>query len=335
VLATSLPALADTGTRTDAKAHFQRGVSLFERRRFAEALDEFERAYQLQPAAPVLYNIGQVDVALGKPVEAVAAFERYLADGGDTIPDARRADVRAEIERQSAKIGELALLASESGAEVRVDGRVVGTTPFARPLRIAAGVHSVQVLRDGFKPFSRDVEVLGGTAARVDAALVPIAPAPAPVPVAPPAPAPAPVPVAAPPPPLPAAPPAPAPPAAPPARASSHDTVGWVVAGAGLVATGAGVVAYLAGTGARDGAADDARRAAAAGDRAAYDSASSAFSSAKTTQVVGAAVGGVGVAALGVGAVMLLSSGEGTSAGATVAPWAVAGGGGVTWRSAW
>jgi hypothetical protein len=52
----------------------------------------------------VLYNIGQVFVTLAKPVEAVDAYERYLADGGEKIPAARRADVEKEIARQKARI---------------------------------------------------------------------------------------------------------------------------------------------------------------------------------------------------------------------------------------
>src|SRR4051794_1081194 len=78
-----------------ARAHFQAGLARAEQGNLSAALVEFEAAYTISPHFSVLYNIGQARSTLGRPVEAVAAFERYLADGGQQITPSRRQEVEA------------------------------------------------------------------------------------------------------------------------------------------------------------------------------------------------------------------------------------------------
>ena len=58
-------------------------------------------------------------------------------------------------------------------AEVSVDGDFRGTTPFS--LKLSAGTYTIEMRRDGFKPWSRELVVVGGDDTRVKAILVPIA----------------------------------------------------------------------------------------------------------------------------------------------------------------
>ena len=56
---------ADSTPATEqARAHFQRGVDYYTEGDLAAALVEFERAYALQPAYRLLYNLGQVTYEL-------------------------------------------------------------------------------------------------------------------------------------------------------------------------------------------------------------------------------------------------------------------------------
>jgi serine/threonine-protein kinase len=52
-------------------------------------------------------------------------------------------------------------------AEVSVDGSQVGTTPF-RPLKVAAGPHTVIFTHPDYKPFRRQVTVRPGETARLE-----------------------------------------------------------------------------------------------------------------------------------------------------------------------
>ena len=55
--------------------------------------------------------------------------------------------------------GTLALAVSEPGAEIAVDGRPAGTSPLARPLRVAAGAHRIRIAKPGFAPHEEEVAI--------------------------------------------------------------------------------------------------------------------------------------------------------------------------------
>src|SRR5262245_61199389 len=90
VLLASTAAFADDDPHSAAREHFARGVELVDEGAFEQAAHEFQRAYDLEPNAAVLYNMGQAFAAAGRPVEAVSALARYLEAGGAAIPSTRR-----------------------------------------------------------------------------------------------------------------------------------------------------------------------------------------------------------------------------------------------------
>lgn len=151
-----------------AREHFERGVAAFSDSRFAEAAREFNAAYEISHAYVVLYNIGQVNAALGNAVASVDAFQTYLEQGGTTVPDQRRAAVQAELERQRALIGTIAVHARPEGASVHVDGKAVGAVPLSQPVRVTAGVHSIVVMMDGYQAQARELQVGAGAKIEVD-----------------------------------------------------------------------------------------------------------------------------------------------------------------------
>ncbi len=55
------------------------------------------------------------------------------------------------------------------GADVIVDGRLLGTTPLVRPLEVPAGKHLVAVMKNGYHGFSREVAFEHGQNTTVDA----------------------------------------------------------------------------------------------------------------------------------------------------------------------
>ena len=140
------PARAQADAKSAAHEHFAKGVAAFDDRRFGEAAEEFDAAYKLWPAFVVLYNIGQVNVALGRSVEAVDAFDKYLKQGASSVTAERRREVEGEIEKQTARIGTLSIRTFPEEAEVRVDGRFVGKTPLARAVRVNAGRHTIEAV---------------------------------------------------------------------------------------------------------------------------------------------------------------------------------------------
>lgn len=156
----------------EARVHFERGIALFNEGRLDAALAEFQRAYEVAPAYPVLYNVGRVQAELGRPVESARAFERYLSEGGEGIDRARRAEVEALLSRQLERIGRVRVETNVPGSIVSVDGVDVATTPIepgvtAPSVEVGAGRHMVGVRAPGYESVALAIDLAGGVEERI------------------------------------------------------------------------------------------------------------------------------------------------------------------------
>jgi hypothetical protein len=159
------------GEKEEARKHYDRALELADDGQPEGAIVEFRRSYDLTHHFAVLYNIGQVYVSLAKPVEAVDAYERYLADGGKKIPAARRAEVEQEIARQKARIATLEIRGLPEGAVVRLDGKEIGKAPIAAPVRVGVGTHAIAASAEDYDPAETEVTVAGEDRRVVELAL--------------------------------------------------------------------------------------------------------------------------------------------------------------------
>jgi hypothetical protein len=159
--ALAAPQAARAGVEEEARKHYDRAVELVDDGQLEGAIVEFQRSYDLTHHFAVLYNIGQVYVSLARPVEAVDAYERYLADGGRKIPADRRAEVEKEIVRQKARIATLEIHGLPRGANVRLDGNEIGRAPISAPVRVGVGKHTIAASAEGYDSAEKEVVVAG------------------------------------------------------------------------------------------------------------------------------------------------------------------------------
>ena len=227
-----------TEGRAQARSHFDQGITLARRHGYAEALAEFERAYEISPHFSVLYNIGQALVALGRPTEAIAALDRYIEEGGSDIEPRRRAQVDAAIQSELAKTGSIEVTVDVPGALVTVDDKPYGRSPLPVPVRVDNGAHRVLAVRDSGERRELKVDASGGQITR---ALLEFGAATPSSPVPPLAREPLPSSV-----PAPLAPPRPAnEPRATVAHTSSQKTLAYVVGAAGVALTAVAAAHFL------------------------------------------------------------------------------------------
>jgi hypothetical protein len=145
-----------------ARVHFDRAVAHLEKNELLPALREFEKAQSIHPHFAVLYNIGKVQIALGEPLRALESLERYLELGGENLDGARRAEVDRLIAEQSMKLGRVNLEVNPPGAMIAVDGREVGKSPLARPLRLLPGRYELSITLAAYRPEKRNLDVRAG-----------------------------------------------------------------------------------------------------------------------------------------------------------------------------
>ncbi len=162
-------------TVPSARERFDHGVSLAERGEFDAAAVEFAEAYRMSPNFAVLYNLGLAYASLGKPIEAVQAFEGYLDKGGPSLTTPRRDQVRELILQSKRRFGYVSFEVDTPGVEVSVDGRALGTSPLRSAFPLSVGTHGVTAVLAGRMPFVGSVEIEPQRTAPLAIALAPVA----------------------------------------------------------------------------------------------------------------------------------------------------------------
>jgi hypothetical protein len=170
---TLLPAHAaepDAAAKAEAAKRFDRGLTLFDEGDNAGALAEFKQVYQTMPNPVVLYNIGLVYAAMGRPVDAVEALKQVASH--QSLSPAQKERAQSTLNDQQARIGRLTITTVPPGARISIDGVDVATTPLAAPLQVAAGSHVVGAVAAGYAQARREVVVAGNADASVNLELV-------------------------------------------------------------------------------------------------------------------------------------------------------------------
>lgn len=127
-----------------AKELFDEGIAAIEAGNFEKALSALEEAYSISPHWAVLPHIGNCHVNLNHPIEAIAAFEKYLETGGTNISEEEQEIAREMIRQEKKKVGVLVLEVGKSGVEAKIDEESIGTSPFEKQL-LMPGQHEVTV----------------------------------------------------------------------------------------------------------------------------------------------------------------------------------------------
>jgi tetratricopeptide (TPR) repeat protein len=118
----------------EARAHYQRGLALYNEGRFAAARGEFEAGHQLQPLPLFLFNEAQAARRDGDEKGALALYRQFVA------ADPQSAE-RAEAE---ARIAELSAKAPAPSADARTPPAVAASPPVvAAPSLRAPARHDV------------------------------------------------------------------------------------------------------------------------------------------------------------------------------------------------
>lgn len=113
-LATGRTGLAESRSKQNAEAHYNKGMSAYTLGRFPEAIEEFEKAYEIRSEPVFLYNIAQSHWHNGNPQRAIFFYRRYL----EAAPKAKNAgDVQKRIQELQAKIDEENARAAAAAAD--------------------------------------------------------------------------------------------------------------------------------------------------------------------------------------------------------------------------
>lgn len=162
-----------TPQQKSADRHFKSGVRLFGELKFAEALAEFERAYELAPNPIVLYNMATCHRELSHYAEAVRLYNRFLTETeGKEGTAARLTAAKAELDDILSRIARVRIKVAD-GAKLSLDGEALGTMPgLEMPLILAPGEHKIGAQLAGKRDAEKTVRVASGDNITVELPLV-------------------------------------------------------------------------------------------------------------------------------------------------------------------
>ena len=174
LLAQTAPPTASPEARARAQALLKEGAKLYEKGELAPALEKFTQAYMEYKSPKLLFNIGQTSRDLGRLAEAMDAFERFLAEATDAPAD-MTAEAKKSVVELQVKLGRLQLECSIPGAEVSVDGKLVGLAPLTNLVWATPGTHQVTARHPTFAPAIEYVLVSADSIHKVSLWLLPLA----------------------------------------------------------------------------------------------------------------------------------------------------------------
>ena len=177
----------------EAKQHAEAGQAAFLEMRLKEAKEHYQRAAAAYatgfaalsyygPLVDVLMHLGVAEAGTGG-TGAVSAFLAALrlrpdADISDfsAVPEAEPAFAKAKALASSGDVGALSVESDPSNAEVYLDGRLVGVTPYTSDA-VPVGPHFVALRKIGYERKSMMLEVQKGGTGLVTPSMGRLAPA--------------------------------------------------------------------------------------------------------------------------------------------------------------
>lgn len=157
--------------KAQAASFLNNGNTLFEKGDYAAALAKYEKAYATYASPKILFNIGEAHNKLEHPVEAAEAYERFLAEAKTDPASPAAKKVRERLDALKAKLAYLEVTGDPIGAELKLDGKVVGTLPLAKPLRVKPGQHDLAAAKPGFEATKLSVDAPKGVTTPVEVKL--------------------------------------------------------------------------------------------------------------------------------------------------------------------
>ncbi len=153
-----------------ARDLWYRGVDAFRNGNYEAARQAFSECYQLMPKSDVLRNLSISEIHSGHYVSAARHLKQLLSAPGELPPNVRQ-EATTRLAQAEAQIGQLGIEVDVAGADIRVDGTLVGRSPLEGNWYIEPGQHEVVISKPGYPAERRQVFALVGVVIPINVGL--------------------------------------------------------------------------------------------------------------------------------------------------------------------
>lgn len=173
--ASAQPAAAPVGMQVNADAQqlFFDGQAATKQKQWDRARTFFQGAWRIQQHWKIAVSLGRAELKVGRmrdAAEHLAFFLREVPAG--VLTPADRAQVDEMLAQARATVGAVKVTGAPEGAEVALDGVVVGKAPLEGELFVEPGPHRVEARRSGYVDGGGAVAAVAGREAGVDLRMV-------------------------------------------------------------------------------------------------------------------------------------------------------------------
>jgi PEGA domain len=147
------------------------GDQAMQAKRYEEALRAYERANDIEPHPSLLFNRGRALQALNRYPEALDAMVTFREQASPELA-ARAGNLDELVTNLQQHVSSLEVICDVPGARAVLDGKPLGSAPFAKPLRVNAGRAHLTVSAEGYSSFERELELPGAETQRVTVVLL-------------------------------------------------------------------------------------------------------------------------------------------------------------------
>jgi tetratricopeptide (TPR) repeat protein len=145
-------------SQDERKALFDKGVSLYNQKSYAESADVFRELQRDKLVPEYYFNIGECEYLRKRFDFAKEAFDTYLELLGENANPERKKYIEKIFEKITPVLGELEVDESPP-FEVWVDDEHRATTPSDSPIIVTIGEHTIVLKKDGKTVFEAKVMV--------------------------------------------------------------------------------------------------------------------------------------------------------------------------------
>jgi hypothetical protein len=146
------PAAPAAPPAATAKTYLAAGEKAAKAKDWSTALAQFTAANAAEPSAAALLGVAHSQYNLKMQPEAYDSYEQLLRSYATTIPRRDKQLAEQRIKELGEVTGYVSIRVNETGANVSIDGKSVGTSPVAALIRVTTGPHKIDVTKDGFNP---------------------------------------------------------------------------------------------------------------------------------------------------------------------------------------
>lgn len=154
------PAASDT--EDSFAVQYRKGYDALSEKDFAEARRIFHELWQRYRTSAVAASLSQAEAHLGNRVEAAGLMAFAVAHAGPNDKPAVVERYKQALAELRAQVASLSVDVNEAGAEIRVDGSLIGRSPLAGELFIEPGERAIEARLGADRMTLQNITALAG-----------------------------------------------------------------------------------------------------------------------------------------------------------------------------